>query len=412
MKPTKLLLTLPLLVGGLHAQDAAAPEAANSASFTQAVKEGKASLDARLRYESGEQDGLQDSDAFTGRIRLGFETGSWNGLQALVEFEGTSALNDEDDYDALPPAGTHTVIADPENAELNRLQLSWSYEDTTVIAGRQRINLGNQRFLGAVGWRQNEQTYDGVAIVSQAVEDVTLVYGWIDQVNRIFGNDAGGALERLHTNAHAVNLTYSGWDFGTITLYDYYLDVENAATASSNSVGANININKAIGTDGDYNLSLYGEYAQQSETADNPTNYKADYYHLNGTVSRGNYSIGLGYEVLGSDDGIASFQTPLATLHKFNGFADVFLTTPADGLEDFYVVAKCKCTDQINLAAFYHNFDSDEGSTDLGDEWDLVASYKYDEHWSGTAKFADYSQGDATSPADTQRFSLQIDYKF
>ena len=29
-------------------------------------------------------------------------------------------------------------------------------------------------------------------------------------------------------------------------------------------------------------------------------------------------------------------QTPLATLHAFNGWADMFLTTPANGLQDLY----------------------------------------------------------------------------
>ncbi len=51
-------------------------------------------------------------------------------------------------------------------------------------------------------------------------------------------------------------------------------------------------------------------------------------------------TLGVGYELLGSDDGVAAFQTPLATLHKFNGFADQFLVTPAGGLQDIYFYAK------------------------------------------------------------------------
>ena len=329
----------------------------------------------------------------------------------MVEFEGTTALNNEDDYNPYPQAGK-TVIADPENAELNQAYLEWSNEDNTIIAGRQRINFDNQRFVGAVGWRQNEQTYDAIALVSNAIENMGLTYAWVDQVNRIFGNDAGGAWERLHTNAHVFNLSFDGWDFGKISLYDYYLDVENASGASSNTFGGSISINKAIGADGDYNLALYGEVAEQSDAADNPTLFDATYYHLSATVSRAGKSIGLGYEVLGSDDGMASFQTPLATLHKFNGFADKFLTTPADGLEDLYIVAKGKYFDKVTLAAFYHDFKSVEGGTDLGDEWDFVAAYKYDENWSALAKYADYNQGEDPTYTDTQRFSIQIDYKY
>ena len=48
------------------------------------------------------------------------------------------------------------------------------------------------------------------------------------------------------------------------------------------------------------------------------------------------WRIGGGYEVLGADDGAAltSFQTPLATLHKFQGWADKFLTTPPNGIRE------------------------------------------------------------------------------
>ena len=35
-------------------------------------------------------------------------------------------------------------------------------------------------------------------------------------------------------------------------------------------------------------------------------------------------------------NGTIGFSTPLATLHKFQGFADVFLTTPASGITDAY----------------------------------------------------------------------------
>ena len=38
----------------------------------------------------------------------------------------------------------------------------------------------------------------------------------------------------------------------------------------------------------------------------------------------------LGYEELGSNAGLYGLQTPLATLHAFNGWADKFLVTPVD----------------------------------------------------------------------------------
>src|SRR3546814_12023345 len=46
------------------------------------------------------------------------------------------------------------------------------------------------------------------------------------------------------------------------------------------------------------------------------------------------FSLNGNYEVLGSDAGVFAFQTPLATLHKFQGWADLFLTTPSAGVRD------------------------------------------------------------------------------
>ena len=74
-------------------------------------------------------------------------------------------------------------------------------------------------------------------------------------------------------------------------------------------------------------------------TGDNPNDYDAEYYAVDlglKTPSSASCSA-LATRVLGSDDGNFAFRTPLATLHKFNGFADVFLVTPNDGLEDIYV---------------------------------------------------------------------------
>ena len=60
-------------------------------------------------------------------------------------------------------------------------------------------------------------------------------------------------------------------------------------------------------------------------------------------LSRGSLSFGplgfkAGYEVLeGAPTGGLAFVTPLATLHKFQGWADKFLATPASGIEDAYI---------------------------------------------------------------------------
>ena len=320
-------------------------------------------------------------------------------------------MNGEDQYNPYPQAGK-TVIADPENAELNRLQLAWSGSDSQITFGRQRIILDNSRFVGNVGWRQNEQTYDGISLSNQSLDDITFYYAWIDQVNRIFGQNApAGAMKRFHSNSHLINAAYSGLKLGKLTAYNYYVDLENGAANSSNTLGISLAGKTSIGADDTYSLAYYGEFAKQSDAGENPTDYDATYYHINALLSRKPLSFGIGYEVLGSDNG-TSVKTPLATLHKFNGFADVFLNTPAEGLEDFYLVGKFTFPKNFTLSAFYHDYESDSGNTDLGDEWDLVLGYKSSANWSATAKYADYNPGDAGSPTSIERLSIQLDYKF
>ena len=382
-----------LICGNVNAQEEAAEAAAAPDELTQALQEGQVLLDTRFRYENADQNGLEDSDAFTGRIRLGYQTGSYHGFQVLAEFEGTAALNDEDNYDGFPGSApdTHSVIADPESAELNRLQILWQNDTNTFVGGRQRINLDNSRFVGNDGWRQNEQTFDSILLANQSIEDLTLAYAWVDQVNRIYGADSPvGALSRLHANAHIVHGSYTGLSFGKLAAYNYYLDVENPGLedASTNTLGISLTGSIKVGAAEDYDLSYHAENAQQSDTADSTLNFDADYYHFNAKLTRDPIAVGLGYEVLGSDNGV-SVQTPLASLHQFNGFADVFLATPADGLEDFYIVGSCDLPRNTVLSIFYHDFESDENSTDLGGEIDIVLGYQHNDNWSATAKYAD-----------------------
>lgn len=121
-----------------------------------------------------------------------------------------------------------------------------------------------------------------------------------------------------------------------------------------------------------------------------------------------------GYELLGSAAGVRSFQTPLATLHKFNGWADLFLVTPASGLQDIYGGAslklpKFKALPGLNLAASYHRFESDFGGLHYGDEFDASLGFKLG-RMNLLAKYADY-QADRFS-VNTSKFWLQLEFAY
>ena len=93
--------------------------------------------------------------------------------------------------------------------------------------------------------------------------------------------------------------------------------------------------------------------------------------------------------------------------HKFNGWADVFLTTPADGLEDTYVYLGGDLPAGCKGKAVYHWFDPDEGSADYGEEIDAVISKKISDHADLLAKYA-YYNGDEGVFDDRAKFWLQL----
>ena len=381
-------------------------------SLEEALKASKVLADVRLRAEGASFDnGTDNAEALTYRARVGFETGAFADTKFLIEFDHVDDLVD-DFNDTLNGNTSRAVIADPSVTELNRLQLSnTSIPDTTVTIGRQRIILDESRFVGNVGWRQNEQTFDAVRATNTSIKNVKIDVSYVDQVNRIFGDEAASG--RFDSESWLVNAGYKlpieGADV-TLSGFGYFLDLSDAGS-SSDTIGGKVTAKKGP-------FSVAASYATQSDAGDNPTDFSANYYFVEGKFKKGGFSASAGYEVLGADDDSdGRFTTPLATLHKFNGFADVFLATPTNGLEDLYFRADYKAgaigpLPFINMWVRYHDFNSNEGSVDLGSEIDAVVATKLTKKLGLLFKFADYYQGDDGTPFDRTRYSVQLDYKF
>lgn len=369
-------------------------------------------LDARLRYEHVEQPML-DADALTFRLRAGAEAKLGN-FSLLAEAEGTTAL--VDGYNAFPFSlpgenqwrPNHSVIADPMNAELNRLQIQYKKRDTRVTLGRQRINLDDQRWVGSVGWRQNEQTFDalrGEAKLGPLTADITYAV----KQRTIFGSDAG---PRSAVDGHFVFVGLSS-TIGPIQgkLFAYLLDYDEDFFLANSSQTYGLTLGTTVPIAERTKLSVRASYARQSDYAENPFDYASDYWSLEaGTTLRG-FTIAGGWEKLGSDRGRA-LQTPMATLHKFNGWADLFLTTPPNGLEDSYFLVsrkfdKVKLLPGLNATIAFHQFDSDIGDIGYGTEWDASLGFKI-RRVSFLVKYADYNANEFG--LDTRKFWLQAEW--
>ena len=72
-----------------------------------------------------------------------------------------------------------------------------------------------------------------------------------------------------------------------------------------------------------------------------------------------------------------AFQTPLATLHKWQGFADVFLATPSEGLIDRYAWAAFPLPFGLNFRAIYHDFSAEAGRGHFGHEYNVLLFRKF-----------------------------------
>ena len=90
MRMIKLSL-LSLAVASSTLSHAVVAEEALSNLFTQ----GKPLLDVRYRYEHVDQDNaLNNANAQTIRTRVGFQSGKWYGLSALIEADNVSRIGD------------------------------------------------------------------------------------------------------------------------------------------------------------------------------------------------------------------------------------------------------------------------------------------------------------------------------
>lgn len=403
-----------------HAGDDFAP------SFRKGIEDSKFFLTSRSRYEHVDQEGFTKSaNSHTIMFRPGIETGLIYGFRFGVEGD-LIAEGFADDFNNGSNGKTqYPAVIDVESAEVNRAYIESHHLPGVVITGgRYKADLDNWRHIGSVLWRQNDQTFDGATVEISAIPNVDIYYGYIGNVNRIFSDDGPDGTPRdgnLTSNIHNINVKAKlPGTLGSATGYTYLMDMLDFAPFSNATYGGFIKGKQKLGAGLTFLYRV--EYARQTDYGNQPLSYEADYWHIQPGLSAMGFTATLGYEKLGSDNGLKGFQTPLATGHKFNGFADLFLATPAEGLEDFYVDLTYKLKNAPPSLSFfegllikgqYHEFRSDVGDLDFGSEFDLYIKQplKFYKGLSADLKYANYDGGGSRFP-DTEKFTLGLNYKY
>jgi len=382
-------------------------------TFSEMFTKGKAGISFRYRLEFVDQERYADNAiASTLRGRLNFKTDDWKGLGVFVEADYVATIG-WDDYNAgagnTPDKIRYPVVADPTGPDLNQAYISWKQNGPgEARVGRQRIIYDNARFIGNVGWRQNEQTFDAATYRWEKDSGVDLQFGYLDQVERIFGQDVPAGSEDMKT--WVANLS-KDWD-GVGKLTGYYYDIDNEDAPASSNVSYGLRFNGSHKKE-KVTFGYTAEYAHQTEAGDNPVDYSANYFRLDFSVAFARFTPYVGYESLGGDDTRldAMFRTPLATLHAFNGWADKFLVTPPAGLNDLFLGVKGNLG-SWNWNVVFHDFDAESGSGNYGREVDASVGTPFAKYYGLLFKVAFFDASSSSVYDDTTKLWAQLTADF
>lgn len=386
MKKTLLASSIAAITLGssLHVQ---------ASSFDDVVTGSTLDLDFRFRTESVDIDNGNDTTiGNTLKSRLTFKSGEYAGFSVLIE--GDNVFQITDDFFDGGENGTGTdknLILDQETTQFNQALVQYKGFNSTIKLGNQRINLDNQRHVGGVAWRQDEATFDAISINNTSIENTTIFAAFADNLNNIKNDNVEADITLLNVKHQLSN---------DLAASAFFYEIEPAAGGKLDTFGL-----RATGT-----ISGFG-YEAEIATQDNEVNDTL-YYHFNASTKLGDIKTTLGYEVMGSDNGEASFNTPLGTNHKFLGWSDAYLSAQqwgANGIEDIYLSAVTKVSG-VKLVGQLHSFSANEGSADLGTEIGFLAAKKFSDNYGGSIKIAQLSGSDTKD--DTTKVWLTATAKF
>jgi Alginate export len=438
-------------------------EAEEEYTFLESIKTGKSLSSIRARYEHVDQTGFQgqvgiplvatqgqklkNAYAFTTRSLIGWQTAPFNNFSFAAQMTDVHEFNDDfnDRRENLPEHQIGTTansnlfkrqypnIVDPGFTDVNQLFVEWTgIKNTKLKLGRQVVNLDNVRFVGDIAFRQNTQVFDGLSVVNKTIPDTEIFAAHFSKVRQVNTKLRDG-------NIDLINVKYRWLPTESITAYGYFVDVDNLSqnngnplaiatvAQGGNGLGPSDDLVKTATTDASSKTfgvrldgthvidpnwrSLYTlEYAKQDNFRGGNPLIDAHYFKVGGGAAYNVWSLRLDYEKLSSNNGKYGFQTPLGTNHLFQGWADHFLATPRQGIEDLFVTFGGKIEKAV-LYAEYHVFKSDEkfetlGSTAAsprfgdryGTEFDASVMYPFSDNVWAKIEYAKFNEDDQYGP--------------
>ncbi len=376
----------------------------------------------RTRWETATVD-KDDAHALTAKARLTVNYRFLEQFDTMLEIDHVATANDDQHSDGVVLTDKPT-IADPEGTEINQAFIRTEWQDNTITLGRQKITYSDERFIGNVGFRQNDQTYDAIQSERYILEGSQLHIAYIHNVNRIFGDDADRDLDKddlrydalngsrpaallgnHHIDGWLVHLTLKEWDYLEFNTYGYSIHNYHVSNFSNQTVGFEGHFQRKFGQ---VKIESGAELAYQQQPDHN--NDRVHYQRISGSLTTQGFTLGLRHELLTENNGTA-FITPLATLHRFQGWADQFLVTPSVGLRDNSVNIKWRAR-PWTVDIRHHWFTSDAGSVDIGQEWNVDLIFKPKRKHEVKLRYADFNHASEQTikSVDVEKVFLMYSY--
>jgi Alginate export len=334
----------------------------------------------RPRYEFKDPSGGGQDEFTSMRVRLGLQAVLDDNVSIFLQAQDVRIWGEE----------THPLRDfSADNFDLHQGYLRYKGKDLewmTATIGRMETNFGGQRLVGAVGWTQQAQSFDGVRI------DGAADWGKVSMIAYKIGDETAPAVEADH-ELYGAYATVADVGPGGMDLYWLYDRTEGISRGNEHSLGARYAFSGA------WSGRLEGTYQTGTRAGTDVSAYMFG-ARLGRALADGKAGVTLWYDYLSGDDAATAdtevFNTLFATNHKFYGFADVFLNIPKNtggaGLQDMAVKFNWKPRPAIRFAADLHSFSAAEQGTlsdsHFANELDLTLSHRYTENLSATVGFS------------------------
>lgn len=374
---------------------------------------------ARLTYV----DTTENAHAASLLTRIGLES-EWNAqLTSLVELDHV-ALAWQDEFSNGEHFNENPLIPDVAGTEFNQVLLRYAPTNTLQFSlGREALKFGNERFVGTNSFWQNEQTFDGAGMHYEFGSASKVQYRYIENANRITGQNAGNNLSPSDTifasnnglrpsqflgdhthDTHVLFAEFNEWDFSRIHAYYFDIDIKNAKALTNKTLGFRY---QHKGRWQKVRTLSHAELALQRR---NNVNSDASllFFDIGAGIGYRSSEISFAYQHLGENKGI-SFVTPLASLHSHNGWVDQFVSTPKLGLRDYKLQFIWR-QNPVKIDLRYHIFRTDKNDVKIGHELDIDLVLKLNRDNSIILRYGNFIASHSTY-TDEQRSFLMFRHR-